>query len=175
MPQESLYRESHRDFGFMLGMFLLFRTFGTLDFTQLFEKVTAQQVPQEAWGVFGPPYRCLPTALHGGMRQIRSAASLRLASRRDGGPDAGQRPDPRSHDGHRGSLRCARSHLLFEHSETALVVVAIVGCATALFAATIGLVQTDIKKVLAYSTVSQLGYMFLACGVGASVRAFFIS
>jgi NADH-quinone oxidoreductase subunit L len=61
----------------------------------------------------------------------------------------------------------ARSHVLFTHSETALVVVAIVGCATAFFAATIGLVQTDIKKVLAYSTVSQLGYMFLACGAGA--------
>src|SRR5205085_3637139 len=61
----------------------------------------------------------------------------------------------------------ARSHILFEHSETALVVVAVVGCSTALFAATIGLVQTDIKKVLAYSTVSQLGYMFMACGVGA--------
>src|SRR5205085_12464652 len=61
----------------------------------------------------------------------------------------------------------ARSHILFEHSETALVVVAVVGCSTALFAATIGLVQTDIKKVLAYSTVSQLGYMFLGCGVGA--------
>jgi len=57
--------------------------------------------------------------------------------------------------------------VLFQHSETALVVVAVVGCATAFFAATIGLVQTDIKKVLAYSTVSQLGYMFLACGVGA--------
>jgi NADH-quinone oxidoreductase subunit L len=61
----------------------------------------------------------------------------------------------------------ARSHILFEHSETARVVVAVIGCATALFAATIGLVQTDIKRVLAYSTVSQLGYMFLACGVGA--------
>src|SRR5207245_10956115 len=66
-----------------------------------------------------------------------------------------------------GVYAVARSHILFEHSETALVVVAVVGCATAIFAATIGLVQTDIKKVLAYSTVSQLGYMFLACGVGA--------
>jgi NADH-quinone oxidoreductase subunit L len=61
----------------------------------------------------------------------------------------------------------ARSNILFTHSVTALVVVGTVGCATAIFAATIGLVQTDIKKVLAYSTVSQLGYMFLACGVGA--------
>src|SRR5260370_18455445 len=61
----------------------------------------------------------------------------------------------------------ARSHILFAHAPTAMLVVASVGCATAFFAATIGLVQTDIKKVLAYSTVSQLGYMFLACGVGA--------
>jgi NADH-quinone oxidoreductase subunit L len=61
----------------------------------------------------------------------------------------------------------ARSHILFTHAPTAMFVVAIVGCATAFFAATIGLVQTDIKRVLAYSTVSQLGYMFLACGVGA--------
>jgi len=61
----------------------------------------------------------------------------------------------------------ARSHILFTHSDTAMLVVAIVGCATAFFAATIGLVQTDIKRVLAYSTVSQLGYMFLGCGVGA--------
>src|SRR6202041_1875549 len=61
----------------------------------------------------------------------------------------------------------ARSHILYLHAPSAMVIVAIIGCATALFAATIGLVQTDIKKVLAYSTVSQLGYMFLACGVGA--------
>jgi len=61
----------------------------------------------------------------------------------------------------------ARSHVLFTHAPTAMLVVAIVGCATAFFAATIGLVQTDIKRVLAYSTVSQLGYMFLALGVGA--------
>ena len=61
----------------------------------------------------------------------------------------------------------ARSHILFLHAPTAMYIVAIIGCATAFFAATIGLVQSDIKKVLAYSTVSQLGYMFLACGVGA--------
>src|ERR1700719_3574257 len=60
----------------------------------------------------------------------------------------------------------ARSHVIFEHAPTALMVVAIIGTLTAFFAATIGVVQTDIKKVLAYSTVSQLGYMFMACGVG---------
>ncbi|HEY4979518.1 MAG TPA: NADH-quinone oxidoreductase subunit L, partial [Candidatus Acidoferrum sp.] len=66
-----------------------------------------------------------------------------------------------------GVYMVARSHILFTHAPTAMYVVAIIGCATAFFAATIGLVQSDIKKVLAYSTVSQLGYMFLACGVGA--------
>jgi NADH-quinone oxidoreductase subunit L len=88
-------------------------------------------------------------------------------------PDAMEGPTPVSALIHAATMVTAgvyvvaRSHLLFVHSETAMVVVAIVGCATAFFAATIGLVQTDIKKVLAYSTVSQLGYMFLACGVGA--------
>src|SRR5207245_11814288 len=67
----------------------------------------------------------------------------------------------------------ARSHLLFAHAPTAMLVVALVGCGTAFFAATIGLVQTDIKRVLAYSTVSQLGYMFLACGVGAFTAGIF--
>ncbi len=67
----------------------------------------------------------------------------------------------------------ARMHFLFDRSPFALTVVAIVGAATALFAATIGLVQTDIKRVLAYSTVSQLGYMFLGCGVAAYSAAVF--
>ena len=65
-----------------------------------------------------------------------------------------------------GIYMIARCHVLFNHSPAALTVVACIGAATALFAATIGLVQHDIKRVLAYSTVSQLGYMFLACGVG---------
>jgi NADH-quinone oxidoreductase subunit L len=66
-----------------------------------------------------------------------------------------------------GVYMVVRSHAIFLNAPIAMHVVAVIGCATALFAATIGLVQTDIKKVLAYSTVSQLGYMFLACGVGA--------
>src|SRR2546430_11157351 len=88
-------------------------------------------------------------------------------------PDAMEGPTPVSALIHAATMVTAgvyvvaRSHIFFEHSETALVVVATIGCATAFFAATIGLVQTDIKRVLAYSTVSQLGYMFLACGVGA--------
>jgi len=66
-----------------------------------------------------------------------------------------------------GVYMVARSHVIFSRAPAAMLVVAIIGCLTALFAATIGMAQTDIKKVLAYSTISQLGYMFLACGVAA--------
>jgi len=66
-----------------------------------------------------------------------------------------------------GVYMISRSHVIFERAPSALTVVAVIGTLTAFFAATIGIAQTDIKKVLAYSTVSQLGYMFMACGVGA--------
>src|SRR5207244_7556331 len=72
-----------------------------------------------------------------------------------------------------GVYMVSRSHMIFERAPIALMVVAIVGTLTALFAASIGVTQTDIKKVLAYSTVSQLGYMFIACGVGAFSAAIF--
>ncbi|HWZ96374.1 MAG TPA: NADH-quinone oxidoreductase subunit L [Candidatus Dormibacteraeota bacterium] len=153
------------DFGFMLGMFLLFKTFGTLDFTQLFAK--SAPWANEGWGVFGTfTVACLLlfTGACGKSAQLPLYVWL---------PDAMEGPTPVSALIHAATMVTAgvyvvvRSHVLFTHSETALVVVGTVGCATAFFAATIGLVQTDIKKVLAYSTVSQLGYMFLACGVGA--------
>ncbi|MGH9731901.1 MAG: proton-conducting transporter membrane subunit, partial [Candidatus Acidiferrales bacterium] len=67
----------------------------------------------------------------------------------------------------------ARAHVIFNHSSFALIIVSIIGVATAFFAATVGVVQTDIKRVLAYSTISQLGYMFLACGVGAYAAGIF--
>src|SRR5207302_9476135 len=66
-----------------------------------------------------------------------------------------------------GVYMISRSHTIFERAPSALMVVAIIGTLTAFFGATIGIAQTDIKKVLAYSTISQLGYMFLACGVAA--------
>ena len=72
-----------------------------------------------------------------------------------------------------GVYMIVRNHVIFDLSPTALGVVGLVGGATALFAATIGLVQNDIKRVLAYSTVSQLGYMFLGCGIGAYTAAIF--
>ncbi len=99
---------------------------------------------------------------------------LRLAAGRDGRPDAGFRSDPRGDDGHgRRLYGRALQRRFIQNAPTAMFIVAIIGAATAIFAATIGLAQNDIKKVLAYSTVSQLGYMFLACGVGAFIAAIF--
>ena len=155
------------DFGFMLGMFLLFRTFHTLDFSQLFDAVHNSGMPHEAWGVFGT-FTVASLLLFMGATGKSAQLPLYVWL-----PDAMEGPTPVSALIHAATMVTAgvyvvaRSHLLFEGSETALVVVAVIGCATAFFAATIGLVQTDIKRVLAYSTVSQLGYMFLACGVGA--------
>ena len=94
-------------------------------------------------------------------------------------PDAMAGPTPVSALIHAATMVTAgvymvvRCNAIFQHAPTAMFIVAIIGAATALFAATIGLAQNDIKKVLAYSTISQLGYMFLACGVGAFIAAIF--
>ena len=153
------------DFGFMLGMFLLLKTFGTLDFVQLFAK--ADPWPADAMGHLGTfTIACLLLFMGACGKSAQLPLYVWL-------PDAMEGPTPVSALIHAATMVTAgvyvvaRSHILFAHAPTAMLVVAIVGCATASFAATIGLVQTDIKKVLAYSTVSQLGYMFLACGVGA--------
>jgi NADH-quinone oxidoreductase subunit L len=157
------------DFGFMLGMFLLFRTFGTLDFKGVFAAAAGPGwgATHEPWGQFGTfTIACLLLFMGATGKSAQLPLYVWL-------PDAMEGPTPVSALIHAATMVTAgvyvvaRSHSLFMHSETALVVVAVIGCATAFFAATIGLVQTDIKKVLAYSTVSQLGYMFLACGVGA--------
>ena len=153
------------DFGFMLGMFLLFRTFHTLDFTAVFNQVGL--LPRDALGQFGTltiASLLLFMGATGKSAQIPLYVWL---------PDAMEGPTPVSALIHAATMVTAgvyvvaRSQILYAHAPTAMFVVAIIGCATAFFAATIGLVQSDIKKVLAYSTVSQLGYMFLACGVGA--------
>jgi NADH-quinone oxidoreductase subunit L len=157
------------DFGFMLGMFLLFRTFGTLDFNGVFAAATGPKwgSVHEPWGQFGTfTIACLLLFMGATGKSAQLPLYVWL-------PDAMEGPTPVSALIHAATMVTAgvyvvaRSHILFVHSETAMIVVAIIGCATAFFAATIGLVQTDIKRVLAYSTVSQLGYMFLACGVGA--------
>jgi NADH-quinone oxidoreductase subunit L len=155
------------DFGFMLGMFLLFRAFHTLDFQAIFTSSTLQGWPVELSGHLGTlTFACLLLFMGASGKSAQLPLYVWL-------PDAMEGPTPVSALIHAATMVTAgvyvvaRSHVLFTHAPTAMLVVAIVGCATAFFAATIGLVQTDIKKVLAYSTVSQLGYMFLACGVGA--------
>jgi NADH-quinone oxidoreductase subunit L len=153
------------DFGFMLGMFLLFKSFGTLDFVPLFAK--AAPLPADSLGHLGMfTVACLLLFMGACGKSAQLPLYVWL-------PDAMEGPTPVSALIHAATMVTAgvyvvaRSHILFTHAPTAMFVVAIVGCATAFFAATIGLVQTDIKRVLAYSTVSQLGYMFLACGVAA--------
>jgi NADH-quinone oxidoreductase subunit L len=153
------------DFGFMLGMFLLFRSFGSLDFQTVFAKAATWQ--PDAMGQFGTmTVACILLFVGATGKSAQLPLYVWL-------PDAMEGPTPVSALIHAATMVTAgvyvvaRSHILFSHAPTAMYIVAIVGCATAFFAATIGLVQSDIKKVLAYSTVSQLGYMFLACGVGA--------
>jgi NADH-quinone oxidoreductase subunit L len=153
------------DFGFMLGMFLLFRTFQSLDFATVFAK--AAPLPSEAMGQFGTlTVACILLFVGATGKSAQIPLYVWL-------PDAMEGPTPVSALIHAATMVTAgvyvvaRSHVLFLHAPTAMYIVAIIGCATAFFAATIGLVQSDIKKVLAYSTVSQLGYMFLGCGVGA--------
>jgi NADH-quinone oxidoreductase subunit L len=161
------------DFGFMLGMFLLFRAFHTLDFQAIFTSSTLQGWPVELSGHLGTlTFACLLLFMGACGKSAQLPLYVWL-------PDAMEGPTPVSALIHAATMVTAgvyvvaRSHILFTHSPTAMLVVAIVGCATAFFAATIGLVQTDIKRVLAYSTVSQLGYMFLACGVGAYTAGIF--
>src|ERR1700716_1029710 len=155
------------DFGFMLGMFLLFRTFHTLDFTALFQAASNPGWGPEGWGQFGTfTVACLLLFMGACGKSAQLPLYVWL-------PDAMEGPTPVSALIHAATMvtagvyMVARSHAIFLNAPVAMQVVAVIGCLTALFAATIGLVQTDIKKVLAYSTVSQLGYMFLACGVGA--------
>jgi NADH-quinone oxidoreductase subunit L len=159
------------DFGFMLGMFLLFRTFHTLDFTAIFAQ--AGPMPKDALGQFGViTVACILLFVGATGKSAQIPLYVWL-------PDAMEGPTPVSALIHAATMVTAgvyvvaRSHILFLHAPTAMYIVAIIGCATAFFAATIGLVQSDIKKVLAYSTVSQLGYMFLGCGVGAFTAGVF--
>jgi NADH-quinone oxidoreductase subunit L len=152
------------DFGFLLGLFLLFRQFGTLDFAPIFRNSAALPVETAGHGVLTAIALLLLAGATGKSAQLPLYVWL---------PDAMEGPTPVSALIHAATMvaagvyMVARSHVLFIHAPLAMFVVAVIGCVTALFAATIALVQTDIKRTLAYSTISQLGYMFLACGVGA--------
>jgi NADH-quinone oxidoreductase subunit L len=150
------------DFGFLLGVMLIFWNFGTLNIREI-----AAQAPQLAHlggGLITAIALLLFLGATGKSAQIPLYIWL---------PDAMEGPTPVSALIHAATMVTAgvymvvRLSALYILSPTALTVVAIVGGVTALFAATIGLVQNDIKRVLAYSTISQIGYMFLACGVAA--------
>jgi NADH-quinone oxidoreductase subunit L len=156
------------DFGFLLGMFGVFHWFGTLDFSAVFGAAAADP------GRFAPGMTlvclCLFVGAIGKSAQVPLYVWL---------PDAMAGPTPVSALIHAATMVTAgvymvtRCNVLFRLAPDAMLAVAVVGAATAIFAATIALAQNDIKKVLAYSTVSQLGYMFLACGVGAYVAGMF--
>jgi len=153
------------DFGFGLGVMWLWAALGTLNYADVFKGVETLS-PATATGI----------ALLLFMGACGKSAQLPLHTWL---PDAMEGPTPVSALIHAATMvtagvyMVARSHVLFERSGVALSVVMWVGVATALFAATVGLVQTDIKRVLAYSTMSQLGYMFAAVGLGAYAAGIF--
>jgi len=151
------------DFGFLIALFLLIKHFGTLNFDPVFRSVTPLAVENGA-GLLTAIGLLLMVGAAGKSAQLPLYVWL---------PDAMEGPTPVSALIHAATMVTAgvymvsRSHVIFERAPIAMMVVAIIGTVTALFAATIGIAQTDIKKVLAYSTISQLGYMFMACGVAA--------
>src|SRR5271170_1715114 len=152
------------DFGFLIALFLLIKHFGTLNFAQVFDAVRPLSAETAGVGLLTTIGILLMVGAAGKSAQIPLYVWL---------PDAMEGPTPVSALIHAATMvtagvyMVARSSVIFQHAPMAMTVVAIIGTLTALFAATIGIAQTDIKKVLAYSTVSQLGYMFMACGVGA--------
>jgi NADH-quinone oxidoreductase subunit L len=157
------------DFGFILGIFLIFNTFGSADFATVFAMAADGGAAQ--YGAMATAI-CLLLFLGACGKSAQVPLHVWL-------PDAMAGPTPVSALIHAATMVTAgvymvvRSNVLFRMSPTAMLVVAIIGAFTAIFAASIALTQNDIKKVLAYSTVSQLGYMFLAVGVGAYTAAIF--
>ena len=159
------------DFGFTIGILLLFWTFHSVDFLAIFKQ--AANLQTEAFapaGVLTIICLLLFTGAIGKSAQLPLYVWL---------PDAMEGPTPVSALIHAATMvtagvyMVARMNPLFSRAPFAMFIVALVGAVTAFYAATIGLMQTDIKKVLAYSTVSQLGYMFLGLGVGAYASGVF--
>ena len=159
------------DFGFALAIFGVIATFGTTQYTDVFDQ--AKTYPLEMlghWGVLSWIALGLFIGACGKSAQLPLHVWL---------PDAMAGPTPVSALIHAATMVTAglymvtRTNVIFQHSKTMMLVVALVGAATAIFAATIAITQNDIKKVLAYSTVSQLGFMFMACGLGAFVIGIF--
>lgn len=158
------------DFGFLIAMFLIYVTFNSLDYVQVMDAASESSKVLFGTGTITAITLLLFLGCTGKSAQLPLAVWL---------PDAMAGPTPVSALIHAatmvtaGVFLVARSSILFALSPAAMTVVAVVGVATAFFAATIGIVQNDIKKVLAYSTVSQLGFMFAALGVGAFTAGVF--
>ncbi|TYZ10100.1 NADH-quinone oxidoreductase subunit L [Hymenobacter lutimineralis] len=157
------------DLGFLLGIFLIYLTFDSVQYAEVFQKASTMQIGA---GVVTAITLLLFVGATGKSAQLPLYTWL---------PDAMAGPTPVSALIHAATMVTAgiymilRANVLFTLAPDTLEVIAIIGAATALFAATIGLAQNDIKKVLAYSTVSQLGYMFLALGVmGYSTSLFHV-
>ncbi len=158
------------DFGFLLGVLLLFSHYGTLDFRALAQAISAYAPETAAFGTVSVAALLLFVGATGKSAQIPLYVWL---------PDAMEGPTPVSALIHAATMVTAgvymigRNAVLYTHAPGVLELVGIVGVATSVMAATIGLVQNDIKRVLAYSTVSQLGLMFVAMGVGAYAAGIF--
>lgn len=161
------------DFGFALGIAALFFTFGSVEFSEVFPAAAAfhADTPEATWLILGLRVPVLDTiCLLLFMGAMGKSAQFLLHTWL---PDAMEGPTPVSALIHAatmvtaGVFMLARCSPLFELAPIALMVVTYVGAITAIFAASVGLVQNDIKRVIAYSTCSQLGYMFFACGVSA--------
>jgi NADH-quinone oxidoreductase subunit L len=157
------------DSGFILGLFLMLGTLGTIQFTEIGPAIAAGH-----FAVGDATLTAIALLLFFGATGKSAQIPLYVWL-----PDAMEGPTPVSALIHAATMvtagvyMIARTNAVFSMAPTALAVVAVVGCVTSIFAATMGLVQNDIKRVLAYSTVSQLGYMFLACGVGAFTAGVF--
>jgi NADH-quinone oxidoreductase subunit L len=161
------------DWGLSVGIMLIFATFGTLDFMQVGEKVR-EGVMSGAFHAGDTLFVGIALALFVGAAGKSAQIPLYVWL-----PDAMEGPTPVSALIHAATMvtagvyMVARSNFIYQMAPQAMMVVAVIGAVTAFFAASIGLVQNDIKRVLAYSTVSQLGYMFLALGVGAFAAGIF--
>ena len=157
------------DAGFTVGVALLFWTFHTLDFQTVFQRV--KDLPQ---GEFGSVLTAVGLLLFLGAAGKSAQLPLYVWL-----PDAMEGPTPVSALIHAATMvtagvyLVARSSIIYAHAPSALAVVGVVGCLTALFAGTIALTQNDLKRMLAYSTISQLGYMFLGCGAGVFAAGIF--
>ena len=163
------------DLGLLIAMFLIFKTFGTLTFSEVFTQAAEQS--KNTIKIFGGEFNLITTiCVFLFIGAMGKSAQIILHTWL---PDAMEGPTPVSALIHAASMvtagvfLVARCSPLFEYSQYALNLVAFVGATTAIFAATVAIVQTDIKRIIAYSTCSQLGYMFFAAGMGAYNIAIF--